>query len=627
MFAKIKNLSYLKREVIFALDLVLSVSSTFVSSLFMLSLFNIAGKVNIMVTMVSVSALISAVLILLLALQKSIIRYFSIGDSLKIFSYAAIKSCLVVLVMYILGYDSFVLHCGIVDLVLTAFLMIAVRVIMVAGYNYIVNSTDEEALNCFLYSTRGANPAFALKQNRDITSRYRIKGFLTTNKTKVGSNISGQKVYSVEQSDEQLKSLFVRNNIQSVIFTSYESLNLEKERLVNFCMQNHIVMHLVDQMTQVDEKTGTVQRQIKPIQIEDLLDREEIIIDTHKISDEIEGKVVMVTGAAGSIGSEISRQVASFGAKTLILFDAAETPLHNLSLELNSKFPDIHKVYVLGDVRSKHRVKAIMQTHNPSIVFHAAAYKHVPAIESNPCEGVLTNVWGSVNVAQRAIECGVKKFVMVSTDKAVNPTNVMGATKRIAEMCVQKMNRDVETEFITTRFGNVLGSNGSVIPIFKEQIAKGGPITVTDPNIIRYFMTIPEACRLVLQAATIGSGGEIMIFDMGKPEKIVDLARKMIQLSGLEPDVDIKIEFSGLRPGEKLYEELLSDEENKKSSHEKIQIANSRVTEGIDLDSLIVELARNARNVDIMETVRIMKKIVPEFKSKNSQFEILDSEN
>ncbi len=374
----------------------------------------------------------------------------------------------------------------------------------------------------------------------------------------------------------------------------------------------------------VDHQTSIPQCQIKPVQIEDLLHRDEIQIDLHSIENEIQGKVVMITGAAGSIGSEIVRQVALFGARRLILFELAETALHELQLKMRRKFPNLDVKYILGDVRSKQRVKTVIEQYKPNIIFHAAAYKHVPMIEKNPCEGVMTNVWGTVNVAQRAIENGVEKFVMISTDKAVNPTSVMGATKRIAEMCVQSMNRQNKTAFITTRFGNVLGSNGSVIPLFRQQIAVGGPVTVTHPDITRYFMSIPEACSLVLQAATMGHAGEILVFDMGKPEKIVKLARKMIKLSGFEPDCDIKIEYIGLRPGEKLYEELFSSDEDMATSHKKINIAKCREINHDLIEKTIKRLALHARQTDVEATVRLMKLLVPEFISQNSEFEKLD---
>ena len=355
--------------------------------------------------------------------------------------------------------------------------------------------------------------------------------------------------------------------------------------------------------------------------------------NVRKLTD-LKGKVVLVTGAAGSIGSELCRQLCHFGLKQLVLFDSAETPMHNIRLELEEKFPDVEFTPVMGDIRMIHRVESIYQRFRPHIVFHAAAYKHVPLMEENPCEAVHTNVYGTRNVADMAVKYDVDKFIMVSTDKAVNPTNVMGASKRLAEMYVQSLSIAIskgrqsgKTRFITTRFGNVLGSNGSVIPRFREQLAKGGPLTVTHPDIIRYFMTIPEACRLVLEAAFMGKGNEIFVFDMGTPVKIADLARRMSELAGLIPGEDIEIKYTGLRPGEKLYEELLATKENTlPTENEKIYRAQVREYDYEDICTLMSPLIDLAIKVDKMGTVRMMKGIVPEFKSKNSVYEVLDKE-
>ena len=341
-------------------------------------------------------------------------------------------------------------------------------------------------------------------------------------------------------------------------------------------------------------------------------------------------KVVLVTGAAGSIGSELCRQLAGFGVQKLLLFDNAETPMHNLRLELEERFPKQAFMPIIGDVRLVQRLDFAFPTHHPDVVFHAAAYKHVPLMEENPCEAVLVNVIGSRNVADKCIEYGVEKMVMISTDKAVNPTNVMGCTKRLAEIYVQSLGKSIEagtvagkTKFVTTRFGNVLGSNGSVIPRFREQIEKGGPVTVTDPNITRYFMTIPEACRLVMEAATLPT--ENRICDMGQPVKIDSLARRMIELAGLVPGEDIEIVYTGLRPGEKLYEEVLSNKENTdETSHDRIRIARVREYAYEDAVKAVDELMQLSREVDIPRTVKLMKEIVPEYISNNSKFEEYD---
>ena len=382
-----------------------------------------------------------------------------------------------------------------------------------------------------------------------------------------------------------------------------------------------------------EDKLKKSLKKIKSIQIEDLLNRRQITINQDNIAKQITGKVVLISGAAGSIGSEIARQITSFNPKMLVLVDQAESPLHNLRLEMEEKFPDLCFTVFIGDVRNYERMEALMQTYRPDIVYHAAAYKHVPLMEDNPSESILTNVLGTKNMADLSVKYNVSSFVMVSTDKAVNPTNVMGGSKRIAEIYVQSLfNKLVKensacTQFITTRFGNVLGSNGSVIPLFRQQIEKGGPLTVTHPDIIRYFMTIPEACLLVLEAGSMGKGGEILIFDMGEPVKIVDLARRMIQLAGFIPDVDIAIKFTGLRPGEKLYEELLLSKENTiPTYHDKIMIA--KVCK-FDYDTVLPEimelisLAHDIKDYAVVEN----EKIVPEYISKNSPYEVIDSKN
>jgi len=372
-------------------------------------------------------------------------------------------------------------------------------------------------------------------------------------------------------------------------------------------------------------------KQIKSIQIEDLLERPKIDICCDEIAKQLKSKVVLISGAAGSIGSEIVRQVIKFEPNLIVLLDQAESPMHTLKLELEEKFPDQNFCTFLGDVRNKERMEYMIEMFRPDYIYHAAAYKHVPLMEDNPVESIQVNVRGTKNLADLAVKYKVQYFVMISTDKAVNPTNVMGASKRIAEIYVQSLFNKLQSEgntttkFITTRFGNVLGSNGSVIPHFKSQIEKGGPVTVTHPEIIRYFMTIPEACMLVLEAGSMGHGGEIFIFDMGSPVKIVNLARKMIRLAGFIPEVDIKIEFTGLRPGEKLYEELLNKKEVTTKTHNpKIMIAKVQEYDYDKVSLQIDELIQYSFMCKNFLTVSLMKKIVPEFLSKNSQYERLD---
>ena len=421
-----------------------------------------------------------------------------------------------------------------------------------------------------------------------------------------------------------------RCGVKAIIFATEEDTRQEKDRIIKYSIDSGIKLLYappVDEMV-----NGKPVHIIRNIEIEDLLMRQEIKISMEEVIKNFRGKTVLVTGAAGSIGSELCRQLAGFGVGELVLFDNAETPMHNLRLEFEENFPELKFSPVIGDVRLPSRLDYVFRKWRPQVVFHAAAYKHVPLMEENPCEAVLVNVAGSRNVADKCIEYDVEKMVMVSTDKAVNPTNIMGCTKRLAEIYVQSLGLAIEsgrkagrTRFVTTRFGNVLGSNGSVIPRFREQIAKGGPVTVTHPEITRFFMTIPEACRLVMEAATMSKGNEIYVFDMGESVKIDDLARRMIHLAGYIPDRDIKVEYTGLRPGEKLYEEVLSSHENTlPTDHSHIRIAKVREYDYNDALASADELERLSREVEIMPTVQLMKHVVPEFLSMNSRFEELD---
>ncbi|MDE5637363.1 MAG: polysaccharide biosynthesis protein, partial [Alistipes sp.] len=418
-----------------------------------------------------------------------------------------------------------------------------------------------------------------------------------------------------------------------VLFAVYADAQTEQERLIKYCTECGLKILVAPPIDEVID--GKIMKSsIREIKIEDLLGRPEIRISMDEIVANFRDKTIMVTGAAGSIGSELCRQLATFGIRRLVMFDNAETPMHNIRLELEERFPDLKFVPVIGDVRIPARLDFVFRTYHPEVVFHAAAYKHVPLMEENPCEAVLVNVAGSRNVADKCIEYDVEKMVMISTDKAVNPTNILGCTKRLAEIYVQSLGLAIEqgkakgkTRFVTTRFGNVLGSNGSVIPRFREQIAKGGPVTVTHPEITRFFMTIPEACRLVMEAATMSTGNQIFVFDMGQSVKIANLAKRMIELAGFEVDKDIKIEYTGLRPGEKLYEEVLSNTENTlPTSHDRIRIAKVREYDHEIACAAAVGLEELSRAVNIPDMVRLMKRTVPEFKSQNSRFEIYDKE-
>ena len=457
-----------------------------------------------------------------------------------------------------------------------------------------------------------------------MRERYRLRGFIADEPDLYDKLIMGVRVFP---NDENLFDILTQKGVKTIIVSPAKRNELKKEENLDRFLKHNIKLLTAPPLSEWNQR-GLESGDIKEIQIEDLLQRDPIQIDIRKVASHLEGKRVMITGAAGSIGSEIMRQVATFNPYKLILVDQAETPLHDIRLELMDKWRNLDAETIVADIANQTRMEAIFKEFRPQYIFHAAAYKHVPMMEDNVSESIQTNVAGTRILADLAVKYKAEKFVMISTDKAVNPTNVMGCSKRICEIYVQSLAKKLQkegghvTQFITTRFGNVLGSNGSVIPRFKDQLRRGGPVTVTHPEIIRYFMTIPEACRLVLEAGSMGNGGEIYIFDMGKPVKIVDLAKRMISLSGR---TDVKIEFTGLRHGEKLYEELLNVKElTKPTYHEKIMIATVREYDYDEVKDRIQHLIDVSYSYDQMKIVAAMKDLVPEFISKNSCFEALD---
>ena len=527
------------------------------------------------------------------------------------------------------GFELDLLMLTVVDFFLTFSFFFIVRVFMTLLYDAIKGQLDQrnQCQNVLIYGI--TEKSVSIISRLASSQHYKIVGFVQFGKQSVSHIISEIKVYYVD-SQEAFQKVVSDVDADALLFAYEDDVRSESDRLIRYaiyCNIKTLVAPSIDEM--VD---GKLSYKLRNIEIEDLLMREEIKISMDEIVENFQGKTVMVTGAAGSIGSELCRQLATFGVENLILFDNAETPMHNLRLEFDENFPDVKYIPIIGDVRLPTRLDYAFRKFRPQVVFHAAAYKHVPLMEENPCEAVLVNVAGSRNVADKCLEYDVEKMVMVSTDKAVNPTNIMGCTKRLAEIYVQSMGLAMEqgkkagrTKFVTTRFGNVLGSNGSVIPRFREQIAKGGPVTVTHPEITRFFMTIPEACRLVMDAATMSTGNQIFVFDMGESIKIDVLARRMIRLAGFTPDKDIMVQYSGLRPGEKLYEEVLSDHENTlPTDHSRIRIAKVREYEYADAAQTMDELERLSRNVEITEMVKLMTATVPEFISQNSKFAQLD---
>ena len=479
---------------------------------------------------------------------------------------------------------------------------------------------DKEMIPTVIY---GAG-TYGLITKHTVEKEARLDGkivcFIDDDKNKLGKSMEGLKIFH----SSSLEQIINSNGIKRLILAIKNPDKKQKRRIIDICLAHDVEILNVPSPTDWINGEFTT-GQIKPIKIEDLLGRESITLDSDKLGDEFEGKTILVTGAAGSIGSEIVRQLVAYNPQRVIMLDQAESPLYNLKMELKEKRLDHLTETVIADIRNLDRLENVFSTFKPQIVFHAAAYKHVPLMEDNPSEAILTNVQGSKHLVDLAINYKVKKFVLISTDKAVNPTNVMGTSKRIAEIYAQSADKRSQTKFITTRFGNVLGSNGSVIPLFKRQIEAGGPLTVTDRNITRYFMTIPEACALVLEAEAMGEGSEIFVFDMGESVKIYDLAKKMVKLSGLTLGKDIEIKFTGLRPGEKLYEELLTSEENTQPTHHpQILIAKVREYDFDEISENISQLTALFNDQNNEEIVRLMKWIVPEFRSNNSEYEKLD---
>lgn len=557
---------------------------------------------------------------------KGVVRYTSTRDAMRIFQVVVLGSVTLFVVnlitLYVLGYYIIPTAIIIIDALVTLFIMISSRLAVKAIY-FESKNPEKNKTNIIIYGAGEAGIITKRTLDRDAAIKYNVVGFIDDDLKKKGRSLEGVFVFP----PQDLEGLIKEQSVESLIISIQNLSPAKKNEITDLCLSNNVkVLNLPPVSKWINGELSF--NQIQSINIEDLLEREPIKLNNDIISNQLKDKIILVTGAAGSIGSELSRQCIKYKPKKIILLDQAESPLHEMELEFSDKFPASVFETVIGDVRNIDRMRNVFKTFKPQIVFHAAAYKHVPMMENNPSESILNNILGTKNTADLSVEFSSEKFVFVSTDKAVNPTNVMGASKRIAEIYIQSLGKKTGTKFITTRFGNVLGSNGSVIPRFKRQIEKREPITLTHPDITRYFMTIPEACQLVLEAGSIGKGGEIFVFDMGKSVKIVDLARKMIKLSGLEEGKDIKIVYTGLRPGEKLYEELLADAENTlPTHHNQILIGKVREYEYGEVSGVIAELIKLFDSQNNEKIVQCMKTLVPEFKSNNSVFEKLDNKD
>ncbi|MEG1616772.1 MAG: nucleoside-diphosphate sugar epimerase/dehydratase [Bacteroidales bacterium] len=629
---------YIPRWIIFLLDILLIMGSyLLIAILYRLVFHRISGEGFEM--RLAFTLAVYGIIELSTRVYRGTIRYSGLAEMVRLFLFVGCSMGVTIFGTSLIGnyYPVFetqpmllILHGA-----LTFFLLFTLRICVKYSYYFLTTLTSRKKRVVVF----GSDPnSLAMAQTLSIDTESTIKpvGMIDSEGTMHGKRISGMPVVKLPESSAKVMKFMEEVHAEKVIFTE-ERLKSTPSDVIDLFLHANIKMLVVGSTTDLNEhnkRQKSARMSVNEIRIEDLLNRAVIQTDNSVVAEKHHDRIILVSGAAGSIGSEIVNQVAGYKPQRLILLDQAESPLHDLELKIRSRFPELDLVVFIGDVRNKTRMEELFSTYRPQVVYHAAAYKHVPMMERYPAESIRVNVMGTKIMADLAVKYEARKFVMVSTDKAVNPTNVMGASKRIAEIYVQSLYLSLahlteahrkRTRFITTRFGNVLGSNGSVVPLFKDQIAKGGPVTITHKDIIRYFMTIPEACKLVLEAGCMGKGGEIFVFDMGEPVKIYDLAKRMIHLAGLRPFLDINIIETGLRPGEKLYEELLNDEElTVPTHHEKIMVAKVREydypTVCAQIDSLISEACAG----NGFEVVRKMKGLVPEFKSKNSVFESLD---
>jgi FlaA1/EpsC-like NDP-sugar epimerase len=623
----IKNFSVVPKFVILLLDLGATATALFIAILIQKNVAVQAIDLENLVNSIFFILLINGLVFTTTKSHTGIVRYTGVQDAFRIAFAVALSSFIILVINTLaLGYSKILslsnLVIGLYTL-LSFFFLISYRVLVKYLFAYAKNYKMKKK-NVVIFGAADTGVATQRVLENDGQSNIQVLAFIDDDKKKGSKNLNGAPIVTFAA----FKELAALNPIDELIIASYTLPTKRKNEVVDFCLDHDIKVLSVPPYDKWTEGKFT-SRQLQSIKIEDLLERDPIHINNNQIRSQIKGKRILVTGAAGSIGSEIVRQLIPYSPEFIILCDQAETPLHHLELELQENGSRVNCISYLADITNSSRMNNLFEEFKPQYVYHAAAYKHVPMMELCPTEAVRNNVIGVKVIADLSIKHNVERFVMISTDKAVNPTNVMGASKRMAEMYVQALSKEANlvTKFITTRFGNVLGSNGSVINRFKEQIEKGGPVTVTHPNITRYFMTIPEACQLVLEAGSMGNGGEIFVFDMGQPVAISDLAKKMIRLYGLIPNIDVNITYSGLRPGEKLYEELLNDEENTTQTyHDKILIAKVRDVslELVKECTVELEVILTTTN-DEMKLVRKMKELVPEYISNNSVYEKLDT--
>jgi len=635
IFAKrLESIGYLPRWIIFAIDIFIVLLANLVTHFIISSLtvtfyedFNMPARYALVV-------FVNALFFMVYRTYAGILRHSTFIDGVKLLVSTTTSYFVMLIINYsyeIISEQRIYLTTGLFISYMISFLLLFLfRILVKYSFERYMNFEDQKKLiNAVIYGADANAISVANALKTENPSRFRLIGFIDKfHQNKIGKSILNLPI--VNQS-KKVHVILRAMKADALIIAEKSLSKKETIALVEECLDYNFKVFTVPLITDWEDQQS-ISNKVKSFDIEDLLERKPIVLDMRSISEQLQDKTILITGAAGSIGSEITRQVIGFKPKMIILLDQAETPLHELRLEINQIVKDVKIHSVLADIRNKEVLEKVFHTYKPNVVYHAAAYKHVPLMEDNPSQAVFTNIIGTKNLADLAIAHKAERFVMVSTDKAVNPSSVMGASKRIAEKYVQTLHDQYQknnievTKFITTRFGNVLGSNGSIVPLFTKQIDQGGPITITHPEIIRYFMTIPEACQLVLEAGAMGKGGEIFIFDMGEPVKIIDLAKKMIRLAGFTPDKEIEIKIIGLRPGEKLYEELLNDTSKTLPTHnEKIMIAQEICddfeTINLAVADLLLQLEQNSND----EIVFKMKKIVPEFKSMNSIFEVLDA--
>ena len=634
--------SYLNRWVVLVIDIVsalLCVVLAALSTRYFVGMPDVALRTLIPASLVA-AAIGAVVADLLTGVHKQIFRFTTLRVSFNLLLSTLVNAAIALFTLYLINLSTLHLdfppkvvlfYCG-SYLVFTFLISLALRGVMVLLARRLLVSTESpiNRKRILVYGVKSNSPG--VSSLIESSTIYRMMGFLSNDSKVAGHEINGHRIYYAGGRKE-LYLLKRSKSLDGVLFTDQRDFLGEGEKVVQDCESINLETYLLPAVSATSSDTVALDS-VRKVRIEDLLFRETIEQDRSPVRQLYAGKVVMVTGAAGSIGSEIARQIASYGVHRLILFEMAESPLHEIRLELEHDYPDLDLVPMIGDVRNREKVEIVFDRYRPDIVLHAAAYKHVPLMEEHPCESIMANLSGTRNVADMAVRYGAERMVMISTDKAVNPTNVMGACKRACEMYIQSLGQVIsegriegKTIFVTTRFGNVLGSNGSVIGLFRRQIASGGPVTVTHKEIVRYFMSIPEACSLVLQASTLAERPQIFVFDMGQAHKIDELARRMIRLSGFEPDKDIKIVYTGLRPGEKLYEEVLATTENTEpTSIDKIRIADIRPNDYAEVSEQVERILTVASNFRTDEAVRELKVLIPEFISNNSPYQHIDEE-